>query len=575
VAVLGAAYQIGRSALTAYQAAVTVAGQNIANVSNPDYTRQSARLAALSGGLLPGGISAGTGVTVETLLRHIDDALEGRLRSALSQRAAAQTQYQALNQVETLYSELTDYDLSTQLSEFFASFANLQTDPLEPTARDLVIAKADAIATTLRRHRAGLLAQISDLNGQVEAAVREINTLAGQIADLNGQIVATAANGRGGDSALRDRRDGLLRRLAELLDVQTRVQQNGVINVYVGSEPLVEYGRARSLTTRTSIDNGIERVEVRFADNQGPVRVQTGQLAALVVARDTYLAGQLDRLDQLARGLIYEINRVHASGCGLSGYTRIEGTYAVNNPAAALNTAGAGLTYPVQEGTFVVHVRNTETGETTTRMIAVDLDGLPDPDLPGGQDTSLNVLVRMLGEVPGLSATVTPDNRIRIDAAPSYEVSFSDDTSGVLAALGIATFFDGTDAATLSVHAAIRANPALIAASSGGAAGDGTNAGHLAAVATQASTLLGGRTIPDFHAATVTQLGVDTAAAQTTYDASDAVYSGLLAHREATSGVNLDEEAVNLTMFERSFQGAARYLSVLDTLSESVLALVR
>jgi flagellar hook-associated protein 1 len=47
-----------------------------------------------------------------------------------------------------------------------------------------------------------------------------------------------------------------------------------------------------------------------------------------------------------------------------------------------------------------------------------------------------------------------------------------------------------------------------------------------------------------------------------------------VAQREATSGVSLDEEAINLTKYERSFQGASRFLSVLDTLSLDILNLV-
>jgi len=575
VAVLGAAFQIGRSALAAYQAAIAVTGQNVANVGNPNYARQTGHLDALPGAVQPAGISPGTGVSMSTLERHVDEALEGRLRLALAQREGANTKYQALNQVETLYSELTDHDLSSQLNDLFSSFANLQTDPLEPTARDQVIAKADAVIDTMQRQRSGLLTQISDLNDQTEAAVRDINAKTAEIADLNQRIVASGASGTGGDSALRDRRDTLLQDLAKLMDVQTREQQNGIVNVYVGSEPLVEYSRARSLTTKATIADGVQRAEVRFADNNGTVPIHDGQLAAIADARDTHLAGQLGQLDQLAKGLIYEVNRVHSAGQGLVGYTSISGTYAVGDAVAPLNSAAASLPFPVQNGTFLVQVRDQNSGQTTTRMIKVDLNGLPDAGTPGGGDTSLNVLARVLGEVPGLHAAVTADNRIQVDADAGLQVSFSEDTSGALAALGIGTFFAGTDASTLAVNAAVRSDPQLIATSLNGAPGDGSNAGCLAAAGTTASTLLGGRSVQDYQASMVNRLAVDTAAAKTTYDASDAVYSGLSAQREAVSGVNLDEETINLTMFEQAFQGVSRYVNVLNTLSDSVLALVQ
>ncbi len=561
--------------MAAYQSAITIAGQNIANVGNSDYTRQSGHLAAQDGGMTPAGVIPGTGVNMDTLQRHLDQAVEGRLRLALAQRNGADTRYQTLNGVESMYNELTDSDLSTQLGNLFGSFANLQTDPTEITARDQVVSCADSVIATLQRYRSGLLDSAAGLNDTAASLVKSANSMASEIAKLNEQIVAASARASGGDSALRDRRDALVRGLAEMMDIQTREQDNGVTNVYVGSEPLVEFDRSRGLTTETTLEQGVERMQIRFADNKGTVTVREGQLAAIAEARDVDLAGQLDKLDQLAKGLIYEVNRVHSGGRGLVGQTSLTSTNAVSDPDAPLSSAAAGLPFPVQNGTFLVQVRDRGSDRTTTRMIEVDLDGLVDEKTKGDADTSLTSLAKALNAVPGLKASVTADNRLAINSDGAYDVSFSDDSSGLLAALGIGGLFEGTDVATIAVNSAVRSDPHLIAASLDGAPGDGGNAGRLAAAGSTASELLGDLGVQDFHASIVNQLAVDTAAAKTTYESNDTVYSSLLAQRESVSGVNLDEEAINLTMFERAFQGASRYLSVLDTLSDSVLNLVQ
>ncbi len=561
--------------MAAYQSAITIAGQNIANVGNSDYTRQSGHLAAQDGGMTPAGVIPGTGVNMDTLQRHLDQAVEGRLRLALAQRNGADTRYQTLNGVESMYNELTDSDLSTQLGNLFGSFANLQTDPTEITARDQVVSCADSVIATLQRYRSGLLDSAAGLNDTAASLVKSANSMASEIAKLNEQIVAASARASGGDSALRDRRDALVRGLAEMMDIQTREQDNGVTNVYVGSEPLVEFDRSRGLTTETTLEQGVERMQIRFADNKGTVTVREGQLAAIAEARDVDLAGQLDKLDQLAKGLIYEVNRVHSGGRGLVGQTSLTSTNAVSDPDAPLSSAAAGLPFPVQNGTFLVQVRDRGSDRTTTRMIEVDLDGLVDEKTKGDADTSLTSLAKALNAVPGLKASVTADNRLAINSDGAYDVSFSDDSSGLLAALGIGGLFEGTDVATIAVNSAVRSDPRLIAASLDGAPGDGGNAGRLAAAGSTASELLGDLGVQDFHASIVNQLAVDTAAAKTTYESNDTVYSSLLAQRESVSGVNLDEEAINLTMFERAFQGASRYLSVLDTLSDSVLNLVQ
>lgn len=570
--VLGASFQIGRSALAAYQSAIAITGQNLANIGNPNYTRQSGHLSALYGGMTPAGVTPGTGVEMDKLQRHIDEAIEEQLRVAIGQRNGAESRYQTLAAVEGLYGELSDYDLSTQLNDLFGAFTNLQTDPTEITARDTVIANAAAVATSLQRQRSGLVDQVDNLNDLTRTTASEASKLAEEIADLNERIVAASARGSGGDSALKDRRDALLRNLAELVDIRTQQQDHGVMNVYLGSEPLVEYGAARALTTADRLVAGIVRSEVRFADSGSVVSMDEGRLAQIVDVRDNQIVAHVDKLDQLARGLIYEVNRVHSSGRGLDDYSTITSTFAVDDPDAALGSSAAGLPFPVQNGVLMVHVNDRVGSRGDTHMIEIDLDGLRGA---AGADMSLNDLAAALDAIAGVNASVNAANQLEITTDAAHDISFSGDTSGVLAALGMGTFFSGSSAADIRVSSTIRNNPRLIATSISGAVGDGANAGKLAQVSQKASTLLNNLGVQEFHEEMIHGLAVETAAAQAAFDASDAVYSSLLAQRESISGVSPDEEAINLTMYERAFQGASRYLTVLDTVSESILGLVR
>ncbi len=567
MALLGTSFQIGRSALAAYQAAISVAGQNIANVGNPNYTRQSGHLNSLPGGSVF-GVRPGAGVRLTALERHIDQAVEARLRLALGSRTGAEVTYQALSQTEALFNELTEQDLSTELSELFSTFATLQTSPTDNSARSMIISAADAMIRTLRRHRSGLLQQTEDLNQSAAALARNANEIAAEIASLNETIVVQEADGRTIASALRDRRDTLLRNLAELMDLQVREQANGSVNVYVGSDPLIEFDRSRGFEVETVLEDGLEVATVRFADDHGAVILREGRLAATLQTRDVYLAEQLDRLDQLAGALIYEVNRIHSTGVGLTGYSAMTGNYAVDDPDATLSSAAAGLPFPLQNGSFIIHMRDTGSGQVTTQQIEIDLDGI------GNNDTTLNDLASMLNGVSGLTATVTGDNRLQLEAESGTQFWFSEDRSGALAALGLGAFFTGTNATTIDVVSAVRQDPRLIAASLTGQVHDGDNAGRLAGAGEASSALLNTLSLSDYHQATVGELATKAAGALTAYDAADAVYTSLYAQREAISGVSLDEEAINLAKYERAFQGAARFLSVLDDLSYEVLALV-
>lgn len=570
MALLGASFQIGRSALAAYQSAISVVGQNIANVGNPDYTRQSGRLAALVGGPTIGGVAPGGGVRLDQLQRHLDQGVESRLRMAYGSAGGAQIVWQNLSQVEQMYNELTTTDLSTQLSEFFASFGQLETDPQDAGARNIIVGNAGAVVDTIRRQRTSLVQQAEDLNINVTAVTRRANELASGIADLNHQIVLAESDGQTVASALRDQRDGLLRELGGLMDIQVREQERGATNVFIGSEPLVEFGVSRGLTVETVLEDGLEKASVRFADNHGNVIIRDGQLAGLLAARDEHLVGQLQRIDSLARGLIYEVNKVHATGVGLVGNTSMTGAYAVTNRNLALNAPEAGVQFPIQNGTFIVHVRNPDSGQVITRQIEIDLDGL------NGDDTTLASLAGDLEGVPGLKASVTADGKLSVSAEGSNDFWFTEDSSGALAALGMNAFFTGANGKDIAVNNVIANDPRRISASLTGDVNDGANAGTMSLLAarTSTSTLLDGLSIEDYHRTTVERLATVTSAAASAYEAADSVHASLVSQREAISGVSLDEESVKLMQYERAYQGAARYVSVLDNLTNEMLALI-
>lgn len=568
MALLGTAFQIGRSALAAYQAGVTISGQNIANAGNADYTRLNGRLRAEVGGPVLGGVRPGAGVRLAALQRNIDEAVEGRLRSSLATRKGAETRYSAMNQIESLFNELSDADLSSRLGTLFANFASLQTSPEDMSARNIVLSGARGAVDEFTRLRRGLLDQVANLNDSVELNTRRTSDIAGEIAQLNQQIVNDESGSGQINSPLRDRRDGLLRELAEFVDISVRHQDTGSVNVYVGSEPLVEFDRSRGLVAETHLEDGLEIVDVRFADDNTRVNVSDGLLAGVLSTRDTIKDEQLARLDQLANGMIYEVNRIHATGHGLIGQTATTGVNAVRDPGLALNATG-NLNFPVQNGTFIVNVRDRASGTVITRQIEVDLDGI------GGDDTTLADLAGALDTVPGLSATVTPDNRLSVAASPGQEFWFSEDSSGALAALGMNAFFQGADAGTIALAPDIAADPRLIAAARGPESADGDNAGLIAGIGEWASELLGGLSVNDFHSETVGRLAVAAGAALTTHEAADTVYQSLVAQRESVSGVSLDEEAINLMKFEKAFQGATRYIGVLDQLANEMLSIVR
>lgn len=566
---INGALQIGRSALMAYQSALQVVGNNISNVGTDGYTRQTPVLTPVEGAVLPEGFQAGGGVALTGLRRNVDETLEARYRVALGDAAGSLVQQQTLGRIESVMNELTDTDLSSILQSFFNSFSDLQNNPHDTATRGMVITQGSTLANEIQRQRTDVLALRNELNDDLEASAQQADQIATQVADLNVRIAKLESTGEGGANALRDQRDGLLRDLGELVRIEVREQPDGGVNVYVGNELLVQGGLSRGLTTTLDTTSGYPQVVVRFKDNNTPIMMRGGKMAGLVEARDTHLMGQIEQLDNLARALIQEVNKVHASGQGLEGFTDITGVFDVQDPDAALNSGQANLDLKPKNGSFKVIVVDQATGLSQTSLITVDLDG-------AGTDESLNSLVVQInGKIQNAQAIATGDNRLRFKAGDGFEIRFAEDTSNTLAALGVNTFFSGTDSQDLAVNPLMANNPRYLAAATSGNTGDGTNAASIAALGDTALEGLDGRSVSDFYNAIVANVAVKGAAASASVEATNAINTSLSAQRESISGVSLDEETISLLRMERSFQGAARYTTTVDQLLQEMLALVR
>src|SRR4051812_2405902 len=299
------ALNIGKSALAVSQAAIQTTGNNISNAGNADYTRQVSNLSPSKDQQIQQGIFVGTGVNLDSIQRQIDEALEGRIRSSVSDDEAGNTLQQWLGRVESVFNELSDQDLSTQLSTFFNSWSDLANKPQDIGLRQVVIQNGSSLAQSVQDLNGQLGSLQDDVDNRVEALAGNADNLAGQIANLNGQIVTAEGGGSGTANGLRDQRDALLKQLSQLIDIKTVPQDNGLVNVYVGSEPLVLGTDNRGVGFRTDTVDGKLETDVIIKATDSAVKLTSGQLGALGNVRDA-IDTVLGQINTLATGIIFE-----------------------------------------------------------------------------------------------------------------------------------------------------------------------------------------------------------------------------------------------------------------------------
>lgn len=575
---LTSSLNIGYSALTASQLAIQVTGNNLANLATPGYSRQLAILTPMRGSGLP-GLNSGRGVRILDVQRQVDQALQSRLWTGVSREHGAARALQIIAQIETTLNELSGFDVSSAMSEFFNIWSeggNLTT--VGPT----IVQQGDTLAGHLRQVRRELYEQRSQVDGQLASAVAHADAILNEIARLNAEIVSVEGTA-GTASALRDQRDMLVTNLSEFMEVNVIEQSGGNLDVFVGSTPIILGSRARGLTLeRTSQGNQIS-VAVRVTSDGTKLPINDGMIGALLSSRDATINDTIEKLDELAAQLIFRVNRLHATGRNERGFTSLMSTLrvlpadrglALNDPN---NTSLSGLPFGPTNGGFMVHVTSTATGATEIVRIDVDLDGINASGSAGFQDdTSLDDITAALNAITGLSAAVSPDGRMSITASAGYEFSFAQDSSDVLATLGVNSFFEGTSAGDIAVRTDLQADPTGVTLGrdeNGTFVANGT-ALAIAGVQSEALEAFSGMSVDEFWAGAVSNLGVKAGAARTNADATRVVRESLQAQRDATSGVSVDEESLNLINYQRAYQGAARFIQIVDELTRTLISLV-
>jgi flagellar hook-associated protein 1 FlgK len=326
------------NALMAQRQALDVAGQNIANVNTPGYTRQRADLQEITsagrGGLYAVAQEPGWGVNVADVARLADALVDARQRTARSDQANLgdiSTTYTAIEQV---MNEPSTSGLSSQLTAFWSAWHDVANNPGDPSTRSALLAKAQTVASTLNSSAQQLTSYWSNQRDQAAALVTDVNTTAKSVADLN-QRITTAKLSGGQVNELTDQRDQLVLHLSELTGASVRQNTDGSVDVMVGGSPLVHGPHAEQLALAGATSAGqASAAPVSFTwVGGGAATVSGGRLAASLQALNTAIPSVLAQYDSVAQTLASSVNAIHSTGQDLDG-----------NPAGAFFTSTGTVT---------------------------------------------------------------------------------------------------------------------------------------------------------------------------------------------------------------------------------------
>src|SRR5690606_34727921 len=275
--------------------------------NTPGYSRQRVLLSATRPFPVGAGLFVGSGVQVTDVRRVVDEGLLLRINAQTSLFARAEARQGRLAEIEGLFVS-GDGGVAERLSGFFGSLGQLQTDPSDRALRGGVVQAARSFAETLnsvgQRPRT-----LSDATfDEVRGLARAVDQKTAQIAVLNTDIVRLEASGGRADD-LRDRRDQLVREVAEQLEVRTREHANGSLDLIAGGRLLVAGGRSHELAVGRDASG---RTELRV--HGGTLRVDGGRIGALLEFEAEGGPVVASRADALARSIALQFNRIHSTG---------------------------------------------------------------------------------------------------------------------------------------------------------------------------------------------------------------------------------------------------------------------
>ncbi|NLD70720.1 MAG: flagellar hook-associated protein FlgK [Limnobacter sp.] len=311
---------IGQSALMAAYAQLQTTGHNIANANTPGYSRQEAILAT-AGGYYTGGGFLGSGVDLVTVQRRYDQFLTAELGSQSAAAAAAGKRAEMLGRIDRLLAD-TDNGLGVAYDELGSALADVVNRPFDPSARQAVLTRADALAQRLR----GLDGELRQLGRETEQRIAQsagsANLLLDGIARLNERIAQ--AGGSHAPNDLLDERDAMLLELNGYLKATSYTQDDGTVTVFAaGGEGLVVGNRAAKLAVEPDpIDPARQRVVLETGSTRLPLGAASlggGAIAGLLQFRDGDLQAARTRVGQLAAGLAGAYNAQQSAGLDASG----------------------------------------------------------------------------------------------------------------------------------------------------------------------------------------------------------------------------------------------------------------
>ncbi len=618
------ALNIGYTGLNAAQIGINTTSHNISNAEAEGYTRQRVVTSAATPlHLAPGNV--GNGTQVMDIQRIFDNFVFDRYTSISADKEYSDYETQILEELSTYFPEIDGVGIKADLAAYYDAWQTFSDNPDNDAIKVNLAAQTETLAQHIIQTQDQVEHLQSQVNEELAVNINQVNDLAKELAALNISIEVAETDGIGYTANdLRDKRNVIERTLSRLIgsdviqgQITADMQINSNSNTRTGSYTLnvngfnIVDGNSYHPLHISKEKSPLGFYEVSYERQDGILipmeeNITGGKIGAILAMRggaldttsgmptDGVLQNVVTQFDAFAKGFIEATNNLYAA----SATTKMNSNIVNLNPTSSLDSSALNI----NTGSFNIIVYDLDGNEVATREINIDVaTSMSGPNLNSIEEQ----IAAQVDDNDDSNANNDIDDFIQFNFAPSatgelrlelsidalsksqgYTFAVADNLptddygsgTNFAGALGLGRFLDGDDASNIDLNFELRDNPTKISAGYAGTAGDNRVALNMVQQQFESYDFYVGdqtydTTMYGMFDITATYVGTETNSAITRNETVSTQFNATQMEYYSVSKVSIDEEMTNLIKYQTSYGAAAKVITTIDQMMQTLLGI--
>lgn len=597
----------GVTGLKASEVQIATTGNNISNANSTFYTRQRV-VQTTNGYITTGGVQVGTGTAIESIVRLHDEHAYFKLKNASTQQEYTGYLGQVLEEISQRFPDLKNTGILNNLENYNKAWNDFASNPNENATKIALVNATKTLAESVNEAHSTLKKVQQKVNDDIKSTVEEINRIGEEIAHINKQIYGEEALPTDHANELRDRRDELELTLSKL--VSAVASKNEIVQDNRFEQTITDPGHHYNLSIEGfSIVDGVNfhPLKLDYDDKnksysiyyQTPdekihdltAKLKGGQLGAQLDLRgrdydklegaydNGILQGYIDSLNTFSKTLITETNNLYAGSAKNSATSDyLEG---LTGDVPLMN-----YDRTIQAGTFDIVIYDEKGNEKVRKSITIDvtttMNDLMNQIKANTDDNKDNNSGNDVDDF--INASFSFDSKsnsglFQINAKNGFKVSLEDKGTNFAGAFSVGGFFSGKDASDIRVKESLLSDPSTVRASKNGVDSGNDMANQIIQLQYEKVSFynkdgtVDELTMEEYYRKFTGKIASDGENNNVIHKSNTTLYNSVYAEYQSKSGVNTNEELAALIQWQSSYGAAAKIVSTVDQMLDTLLGL--